>query len=588
MERRLATVLATDVVGYSALMQRSEADTISRLKRLRNIVSELAERHGARVISWAGDGALAEFASPVSAVRGAFELQRELSAPHNSQEIGLQLRIGIHLADVVVDGKDLLGDGVNIAARIEAEAEPGGVLVSHAVFEQAKRGAQVRFKPIGHRRFKNIDEAIELYSVEGDLGLHSCMLTKGLPQTQATKPQQRDNGVIVLPFQNRSTDPEQQYFAEGFTEDVITELSRFTELFVISRNASFSLEERDCSPDTICGETGVRYAVEGGVRVLGERVRVSARLFDGSSGAQVWSENYDCEVDELFDVQDDMVAKISAAVAGRVEQQAEKTAREKPTSDMAAYDCLKRGLHHHRIGGVTRENAETAMKWLKKALEKDPTFGRAQAWLACAVATRDEWLGIKDDDLYWEMGRRALELDSNDAEVHRIMGSLSLYKEDFDNALYHYSRALEITPNHAYIVAHAGNVHNYLGDGEKGLVFQRRAEALDPYLPEYCREVGVIAHYTLRDWEACFQAATAFPRLTRRAAAYRAAAALHLDDTERLKRAIRRLATIDPEFDLEGFLSIERFQDSQRNEQLREEMSQVLGFMNEGLLHAVV
>ena len=263
---------------------------------MRDIVSDLAERHGARVISWAGDGALAEFTSPVSAVRGAFELQRELSAPHNAQEIGLQLRIGIHLADVIVDGKDLLGDGVNIAARIQAEAEPGGVLVSSAVFEQAKRGAQVRFMPMGHRRFKNIEDAIELYAIEGDLGLHSCMLTKGLPQSQAAKPQQRDNGVIVLPFQNRNIDPEQQYFAEGFTEDVITELSRFTELFVISRNASFSLEGRDCAPETICNETGVRYAVEGGVRVLGNRVRISAHLFDAARGAQVWSENYDCDV----------------------------------------------------------------------------------------------------------------------------------------------------------------------------------------------------------------------------------------------------------------------------------------------------
>ncbi|MFK7745291.1 MAG: adenylate/guanylate cyclase domain-containing protein, partial [Roseobacter sp.] len=178
MERRLSTVLATDVVGYSALMQRSEADTVVRLKRLREIVQNLADRHGARVISWAGDGALAEFSSPVSAVRGAFELQRELSAPHNMENIGLQLRIGIHLADVIADGDDLLGDGVNIASRIEAEAEPGGVLVSHTVFEQAKRGAQVRFKTLGPRRLKNIEETVELDAIEGDLGLHRCMLVE--------------------------------------------------------------------------------------------------------------------------------------------------------------------------------------------------------------------------------------------------------------------------------------------------------------------------------------------------------------------------------------------------------------------------
>ena len=588
MERRLSTVLATDVVGYSALMQRSEAETVVRLKRLREIVRELADRHGARVISWSGDGALAEFNSPVSAVRGAFELQRELSAPHNVQQIGLQLRIGIHLADVIADGKDLLGDGVNIASRIEAEAEPGGVLVSHTVFEQAKRGAQVRFKPLGSRHLKNIEEPVELYAVEGDLGLHSCMLTQDVAPTPSAASSQRDNGVIVVPFQNRSADPEQEYFAEGLTEDLITELSRFKELFVISRNASFSLAGRDASSEQICKETRVRYSVEGGVRILGQRVRISANLNDGLTGVQVWSENYDCDLDDLFDVQDDMVAKISAAVAGRVERESEKSARAKPTEDMEAYDCLKRGLHHHRIGGVTRENAEEAMRWLEKALEKDPNFGRAQAWLACAVATRDEWIGVMDEDHYWAMGRRALELDSDDAEVHRIMGSLSLYKEDFDNALYHYTRALEITPNHAYIVAHAGNVHNYMGDGETALVFQRRAEALDPYLPEYCREVGVIAHYVLGDWEACFNAATAFPRITRRAAAYRAAAALHLEDSVRLERAIQRLATVDPGFDADGFLSVERFLENSRNEKLQDEIYRVRTLMHDSPLRAVI
>ena len=579
MERRLSTILATDVVGYSALMQRSEADTFTRLKRLRETVEDLVNRHGARVISWSGDGALAEFGSPVSAVRGAFELQRELSAPHNAQQIGMQLRIGIHLADVIADGEDLIGDGVNIASRIEAEAEPGGVLVSHTVFEQAKRGAQVRFKPLGPRNLKNIEEPVELYAVEGDLGLHSYMLTRDVVQAPVVASPQRDNGVVVVPFKNRSADREQEYFAEGFTEDLITELSRFKELFVISRNASFSIEGRNAPSEQICKETGVRYSVEGGVRVLGSRLRVSVSLNDGVNGAQIWSDKYDCNIDDLFDVQDDMVAKIAAAVAGRVERAAEISARAKPTRDMEAYDCLKRGLHHHRIGGVTRENAEEAMNWLEKALEKDPNLGRAQAWLACAVATRDEWLGVKDEDLYWSMGRRALELDADDPEVHRIMGSLSLIKEDFENALYHFTRALEITPNHAYIVAHAGNVYNYMGDGKTGLVFQRRAEALDPFLPEYCREVGVIAHYVLGDWEACFNAATAFPRITRRAAAYRAAAALHLNKNAQIERAVRRLATVDPDFDADGLLAVERFQEASRNEQLKDEMYRVKELM---------
>ena len=575
MERRLSTIVAADVVGYSARMGRDEADTIRRVAALADLIATKAAAHGGRIFSRAGDGFLSEFASPVSAVRAAYELQQELAAAEMAETIGLDLRIGIHLADVVVSGDDLLGDGVNIASRIETEASPGTVLVSSTVFDHVKRNAQLRFEHQGSRQLKNIAEPVSVYSVVGELGSHSwataLMESDQLPP--ALKPQRQPNSVVVIPFKNITNDPEQEYFADGFSEDLITELSRFSDVFTISRNASFGLKGKSIDARDAGRTLGVHFCLEGGIRKLGDRVRINSYLVDATTGDQIWSEKHDCSFAELFDVQDELIAKIVSSVAGQIERRAEASARRKRPNDLEAYDCLMRGLEFHRIGGVTKENAEKALYWFEQALEKDRNFGRAHAWRACALSTLAEWTGEDVWGALLESGRLAVELDETDAESHRIAGSLALYQREFDRAHYHFNRALELNPNHAFIVGRMGELYNFLGDGQTALTYLQRAKTLDPFLPEYCRELEAVAHYVLGDHQSCYRVVGEFSRPSRRSAAYRAAAAVHLDDAGRLRQARDALLTIDPGFAPGQFVLTEFYRDRAIRDQLQRDLT---------------
>jgi adenylate cyclase len=578
MERRLSTILAADVVGYSVRMGENEADTINRLSRLSGLIDTNSLFHGGRVFSRAGDGFLVEFASPVSAVRSAYELQQRLAGPEAKESIGLVLRIGLHLADVVVEGDTLLGDGVNVASRIEAEAAPGAILVSSAVFDFVKRTAQLRFAPQGQKNLKNISEPIVVYSVEGEVGTHSCatalMISNELRATHV--PQSQPRSVVVIPYKNIGSDPEQEYFADGFTDDLITELSRFSDIFTISRNASFGLKGKDADASEIGKILGVQYCLEGGVRKVGNRVRINSYLVDAISGKQLWAEKSDCTYDDLFDVQDDLIAKIVSSVAGQIGRQAEAVAKRKRPNDLLAYDCFLRGLELHRIGGVTMENAQKSVEWFDRALKGDPSYGRAYAWRACAVATVAEWTGEDVWSQLVEDGRLAIELDETDADSHRIAGSLSLYQRNFDRALYHFNRAIELNPNHAFIVGRMGEIHNFLGDGKTALEFQKRAMLLDPFLPAYCRELEAIAYYVLQDYLKCYEVIGEFTRLTRRAAAYRVAAAVNLESDERVKEATRALLTIDPHFDPASFVRTEFYKDQGKCKQLTTELQKAI------------
>ncbi|WP_170576174.1 adenylate/guanylate cyclase domain-containing protein [Ruegeria atlantica] len=570
--------MAADVVGYSTRMREDEIDTINRVTLLNELIETVASTHNGRVFNRAGDGFLLEFSSPVAAVRCAYNLQLQLAAPATKREIGLEIRVGVHLADVVVDGDDLLGDGVNVASRIESVAEPGMVLVSNAVFDHAKRSAQLKFENKGAHKLKNIAEPITVYSVAGELGTHSCgtALVEESNLPDVAELQKSTNSIVVLPFKNMSDDPEQEYFADGLTEDIITELSRFPDILTISRNTSFGLKGVTVDARELGKKLGVHYCLEGGVRKLGNRIRINAYLTDATSGEQLWTERADCNLEDLFDFQDDLVAKIVASVAGQIERQLEATAQRKRPGDLEAYECLIRGLYYHRIGGVTKENAEEAVHWFDEALKRDPRYGRVHAWRACAVATVAEWTGEDVWDELVEAGNLAVELDETDAESHRIAGSLALYVRDFERAKFHFNRALELNPNHAFIVGRTGELHNFLGDGKTALEYQKRAKMLDPFLPEYCRELEAIAYYVMHDFEACYNTVDEFARLTRRAAAYRTAAATHLNNDYKLERAVRDLLLHDPDFRPSTFIQTEYFKDREISKRLKAELRSAL------------
>jgi adenylate cyclase len=309
MERRLAALMAADVVGYSARMAAAEATTLASLADLRILLERRVEEGGGRLFAAAGDGFLVEFARPVAAVRAAFEIQRDLAAQRRRYPETLELRIGLHLADVIVRGDDLLGDGVNVATRIEGMATPGSVTVSQQIFDQVKRAAHLTFENLGEHRLKNLPESTRLYRVVGEQDAHSYV--SGTPDaaaraTEMPVPPPDRTSIVVLPFVNMSGDPEQDYFADGLSEDLITDLARFKGLFVVSRNASFVYRGRDVDPRRVSQEMGVRYCLEGSVRKLGERVRITAQLVDTGSGEHAWADRFDTALDDLFGLQDEI------------------------------------------------------------------------------------------------------------------------------------------------------------------------------------------------------------------------------------------------------------------------------------------
>ena len=567
MDRRLAAILAADVVGYSRLIGAEEEATLARLEALRAIVGGRVAEAGGRVFSLAGDGIMAEFASPVAAVRCGFEIQRDLGQQNREAPIALELRIGVHLADVVISGDDLLGDGVNIAARIEGAAAPGSVTLSQAVFEQVKRTANLTFEDLGDHALKNIGESLRLFRVAGEQAIHSYASAAPTAAASAPPPPDRPS-IAVLPFSNLSGDPEQDYFADGFCEDLITELARFKALFVVSRSACFAYRGRDVDLRQAGRDLGVAYCVQGSVRKLGGRVRITAQLCEAAGGEQLWADRFDCLLEELFDAQDELAARIVGTVADRVEADTTAAAKRKRPADLGAYDCLLHGLEHHRLGSVTLEHASEAVEWFDRAIAEDPGFGRAHAWRACAVANKGDW---SDDEDWIEdciaSANRALELDANEGEVHRILGAVHLFQRNYEKAEFHFQRGMELNPNNAYIVAKSAEFYNYLGDGERSLELLARALRLDPFLPDYCRQEAVVAQYVLARHAEALAANAELARPTRRTAAYAAAAAARCPGRD-AGPAARELLRIDPDFRIKSFVRDEPFKDRRYRERL--------------------
>jgi TolB-like protein len=575
-ERRLVAILAADVCSYSTRMEQDEAATLNRLALLKTIINDRVKTSRGRVFSRAGDGFLAEFQSPVAAVRAAFDIQRDLAQARREDSEAFDMRIGVHLADVVIDGEDLLGDGVNVATRIESVSEPGVVTVSQPVFDQVKRTAYLKFESLGPKSLKNLSEPILLYRIVGELDNHSY--SNGVNQEIAGAAlSSADVGgrpsVAVIPFVNRSGDAEQDYFADGFSEDLITELSRFNTLFVSSRNASLAYRGHTVRVGEAGRHLGVDYCLEGSVRRMGPRLRISAQLSRTDTEESIWADRYDCTMEEVFEVQDEIAAHIVSTVAGRVETTLLGAAKRKRPADLSAYDCLLRGLEHHRLGGATLNDARSAVEWFDKAIEIDSDYARAHAWRSCSRHTLGEWL----NDDWWDESlnsvRRALELDENDAEAHRIMGVMCMHSHQWDKSRHHFERALEINPNHANVVARAGELYNFIGEPDKALDLVGRAMRLDPFLPDYCRELEIAACYGKGNYAAAVRAAGELTRMSRRSAAYRVAAARHIGDSELLAAAVSELLRIDPGFRIFVFIKTEYYRDPAARDRLAADLA---------------
>lgn len=555
MERRLVAILAADVVGYSREMEAAEERTAEQLAQCQTLIAETVSSLGGRVFNTAGDSALAEFSSPVNAVRSGVEIQKKIGPNKTTPLSQLPLRIGVHLADVIVSGDDLIGDGINVAARIQEVAEPLSVYASQSIFEQVRRNSPYVFEDLGLHRLKNISEQMHLYKVAGNMRTHRYQTNHVLshPSVKTIRP----GSIAVLPFEVIGDDKEQRYFADGLTDDLIVELSRFKNLFVISQSAISSYESKARDPRAVGRELGVKHVLLGQVRRLGERARVSVRLVDTTSGDNLWAERYERPWAELFDLLDELVARIAATIFGQVEAAGIAEARRKPPEHMTAYDYLLRGLEYHRLGGVTKDNPKQAVEWFERAIKSDPNYGLPYAWWVCSASLLPDF----DVDKGLRYTKKALELDPNNAEAHRIMGSYQMWLRNFETAEHHICRAMALNPSNAYIRARSAAFYTFNHRPERALELIAEAEELDPFLPVWCLEEKGVALFNLGKYREAISALDRLPFQTFRSCSYIVASATALGEQERARNALAEAISIGPDLTVNKLLSREYYRD---------------------------
>ena len=505
--RRLAAILVADMVGFSARMEADETGTLDRLRRCRReIINPGLEKHRGRLIKTTGDGVLTEFASVVDAVNFAVEFQHGVAALNRASGPPEMLyRIGVNLGDVMIEEGDVFGDGVNVAARLEPMAEPGGVLVSSAVVEQVRELSIGRFEEVGVRRLKNIAREVRVFR------LITGVEKQQAPATRQPVAEDRPS-IAVLPFECMSSGPDDEYLADGLTEDILTGLSRFKELFVISRTSAFAYKNRHANLQEVAADLGVRYILEGSVRRAGARVRVTAQLIDALGGDRhIWADRYDRQIDDIFDLQDELTSAIVATLPGRIEAAAQERAARKPPENMAAYELVLAGkLLHHR---ANREANAQALDHLGRAVELAPDYAHAWAWRACTLgqAVSYGWVDAEDGATFeraLEYLSRAQSLDDEDSDVHRLYSAVGVATDNFEAARRHQERALQLNPNDDLIVVQQGELLTWTGEPEEGVEWIKKAMALNPYHPErYWGHLGR-AHFVAHQHDealACFR-----------------------------------------------------------------------------------
>jgi adenylate cyclase len=538
-ERRLAAILAADVVGSSRLIERDERGTLERLKALREaLVGPLVAEHRGRIVKLMGDGALCAFASVVDAVECALALQRGVAERERDRPAHerILLRVGVNLGDVVVEDGDLLGDGVNVAAHLERLAEPGGIVVSGTAYDQLQGKLACSFEPLGERRLKGAQRPVRVYRAEvGAATAAMAPVVSPVPDRPA---------VAVLPFDNMSGDPEQAYFSDGITEDIITELARFRELLVIARNSSFTFRGKAVDVREVGRALGAGYVVEGSVRRAASRVRITAQLIDAASGVHLWAERYDRPLEDVFAVQDEIARGIVVTVAARVLEESEAAARRRPPRDMRAYDLFLQGL---RLSDSFAADAQAQARDLfERARALDPTFARAWTGLAFNHLNRAiDCIGVppgKDPDreAALRLAEQALALDPNDPRVHHTLGYICLTRRYFDRALRHLDLARTMNPNDATIQIAWAWAQACTGEAERGLPAAELALRLNPRRPRWYEHfLSRILFLARRHAEAL----AVLERLTAEAPlehprdlAWRAAACSHLGRLEEARR----------------------------------------------------
>ena len=397
----------------------------------------------------------------------------------------MSFRIGINIGDVMISENNLFGDTVNIAARLEATASTNGICISKNVFDMINMKMKISYEDAGEIELKNIGRPIHCYHIIECKGTTRWFQhDEDKPEIKIEKPEA--GSLAVMLFKSLSSDEEQAYFCEGFSEDLISSFSRYKKLVVISSNASFSYRDKNKKPSEIGKELGVRYILEGKVRKLGSKIRITCSLISTENENTLWSNNFDTNIDEIFDIQDELVEKIVTNIIGNVEKDHLKLISNSKPENMEAYDLVLKGLEYHRKSSVCAENNKKALEYFTKATEVDPKFARAHSWKGCSLANNAEWFPDEMPknwlDEAFSSVKKALELDADDPESHRIMGAVKLlFENDLDTALFHHKKAIDICPSDTYHISRYTILLCYMGEFENALEEIKKAMRIDPF-----------------------------------------------------------------------------------------------------------
>jgi adenylate cyclase len=571
VERRLAAILAVDVAGYSRLMGADEEGTLAALRAVRRELGDpkIAEHRG-RIVKTTGDGLLVEFASVVDAVRCAVEVQREMIARNAASPTGrrIEFRMGINVGDIIIEDGDIFGDGVNIAARLEALAEPGGICLSAAAHEQVRDRLDIGFDDLGEQQVKNITRPVRVFAV--CLGPRASGPHAGeMPAFHPTPlPLPDKPSLAVLPFQNLSGDPEQEYFADGMVEEITTAIARLPWLFVIARNSSFTYKGRAVDVKQVARELGVRYVLEGSVRKAGNRVRITGQLIDTTTGAHIWADRFDGALDDIFELQDQVASNVAGAIEPKLRQSEIERASRKPAASLTAYDLYLHALaQFHRF---TEECAAEAVVLTRRALAIDPSYAPAAALLGwCRGRQRLQgWGALSDEDIgeACRLARQALEAERDDAETISLAAwTLFRLGGEAETAAAALDRALVLNPNAAHAWLARGSIHALRNQPDAAIEAIERARRLspfDPYTFVFASNMA-LAHLAARRFEQAIEwADRALHDRPRQVGAMRVkvVALAHLGHLDEARAELSRVLAIDPKLTIAGFRAFAHFQ----------------------------
>jgi adenylate cyclase len=572
LTRKLAAIVVADMVGYSRRMEADEAGTLAQVTALRReLINPKVEQYRGRIVKTTGDGWLAEFASVTDAVRCTVEVQEAMAERNASVPAAerIQLRAGINLGEIITEGDDIYGTGVNVAARLESLAEPGGICLSNSVYDQIQSILSLGYDDMGEQTVKNISKPVRCFAVRFE---RAGKKPDGESAMRAVNAAAASPSIAVLPFANLSNDPDQEYFADGMVEDIITALSRFRWLAVIARNSTFTYKGRAVHVRQVATELGVRYVLEGSVRKAGRRIRITGQLIEATTGAHLWAERFDGDLEDVFDLQDRITEGVVGAIEPRIQKAEIERSRRKRPENLDAYDMYLQALPH--AYAMRPADNTQALELLGQALSRDPGFASALGYAAWCYEQRvvRGWVTTREDDIEQgvRLARAAIATGSDDAHAIATAGFvLVMLGRDWDTGLAAVQRALDLNRNSAFVSILAGWAHTFAGDLDEALTSFQRAQRLSPSDPgAFFFVTGAAAAHLLSG-----RPAEAVEVAARTAATYAdwdttywvlASAHGHLGQIDKARAAVQKLLALSPGTTVSGFRMRTPFRDEGR------------------------